>query len=90
VFPGGTAAKVNTSNEDGSVVEAFIIKRMIRLFARFRIKSDVIESVFSESVKGDTLHEACRDDTVRVDVSAWDRNGGAGNLCDGCDSHDYN
>jgi hypothetical protein len=76
VFPGGTAAKVDTSDENRSAVKAFVIKRMIRLFARFGIKSDVIESVFSESVKGDTLHEACGDDTVRVDVSAWDRDRG--------------
>ena len=87
VLTGGAAAEVDAGDEDGGILEALFVERVVRLFSRDRIEADVVEGIFSEAVKGDTLHEAGRDDAVGIDVRSWDGNGGAGDLGDGCDGH---
>lgn len=88
MLTGGAAAEVDAGDEDGGILEALVIERVIGFFAGDGIEANVVEGELAESIKGDTLHEACGDDAVGVDVGSGDGDGGPGNLSDGCDGHD--
>jgi hypothetical protein len=88
VLTGGATAEVDAGDEDGGILEALVIERVVGLFAGHGIEADVVEGELAESIKGDALHEACGDDAVGVDIGSGDGDGGSGNLSDGCDGHD--
>ena len=87
VLAGGAAAEVDACHEDGGVLKSFVVERVISLLAGDGIEADVVESVFSESVEGDALHEASRDDTIGIDVGAGNRDRWSGKVSDGCNGH---
>ena len=87
MLAGGAAAEVDACHEDGGILEAFVIERVISLLAGDGVEADVVEGVFAESVEGDALHEASRDDTIGIDVGAGTRDGWSGNVSDGCNGH---
>ncbi|MDZ7906605.1 MAG: hypothetical protein U5N55_13145 [Cypionkella sp.] len=51
------------------------------------VLADVVEEEFAETVEGDALHEARRDDAVGVDVVAGDGDAATGDGGDFCESH---
>ena len=51
------------------------------------VPAHVVEEEFAEAVKGDALHEAGRDDAVRVDVVARDVDGPARDAGDFFECH---
>ena len=83
----GTAAEVHTRDEDGGVLEAFVVERVLGLLAGFGIEAHVMERELTEAVEGDAFHETGRDDAVGIDVSAGDENSGAGDLFDRFEGH---
>lgn len=88
VLTGGAATEVNAGNEDGGILEALVIERVVGFFSGDGIKANVVEGELTEAIKGDTLHEACGDDAVGVDIGSGDGDGGSGDLSNGCDGHD--
>jgi hypothetical protein len=51
--------------------------------------TDVAEEILSKAVEGDTLHEACWDYTVGVDVVARDEDTFTSDFFDRCGGHDF-
>ena len=81
VFTAGTATEVLVRDEDGAVLVGRIAEGVD--LALSGEASDVVgKGVVAEAFERDALEEACRDDTVSVDVVAAYRNAGTFNNVD--------
>ncbi len=81
VFTARTATEVLVRNEDGAVLVSRIAER-VNLALSGEASDIVGKSVCAEAFERDALEEACRDDTVSVDVVAAYRNAGTFNNVD--------
>ena len=81
VFTAGTATEVLVRDEDGAVLVGRIAER-VNLALSGEASDIVGKGVVAEAFEGDALEEACRDDTVSVDVVAAYRNAGTFNNVD--------
>ena len=80
------AAEVRVREEDARPGEARLVERM-RLFRAVLLETHVVKQVLAQPVEGHTLHEARRDDAIRVDVVAGQVEGGAVDFFDFCECH---
>jgi len=81
VFAAGTATEVLVRDEDGAVLVGRIAER-VDLALSGEACDIVGKGVVAEAFERDALEEACRDDTVSVDVVAAYRNAGTFNNVD--------
>ena len=86
VLAGAPTAEIRAGKKNAGPLEPVIIQR-VRLVGAIGVLANVIKGVFTETIEGDALHEARRDDAVGVDVLTRNVDGGAGDLGDFCEGH---
>ena len=88
MLAGAATAEIRSRDQDAGAVEAGVIQGMESaggLFRDLRIRKRKL----AESVEGDALHEAGRDDAVGVDVVSGDEDAASGDLDDFFECHDF-
>ena len=73
----GAAAEVAPGDEDGRATVARLVQDERRVGRAVRVVAPVVEEELTEARSLDALEELLRDDLIRVNVRAFERNGDA-------------
>ena len=80
MFTRRTTAKVSSRENNARAIKLGIIQWMVGFFTSCGIHFHIIEHTLRQIVKGDALHEAGGNNTIRVDIYTRDRDSSSRNL----------